>query len=173
MPASPAPVSRRLLVAGGLGGAALALSGCDLLDDVLGREDDPGVSGSPSGAVTPTAPAEDADSTLVEDVVTAISATSALVAATTTAVPALAKTTATLTRLHAAHVAELGATITAPATPPAASGPRPAALRRLLRAEADLQTRLVGAAQQAQSGALAQLFAAMAAAIAQQRAVLG
>lgn len=172
MPASPAPVSRRLLVAGGIGGVALALSGCDLVDDVLGREDDPGVSGSPSGAVTPTAPAKDADSALVEDVITAISATSALVTATAAAVPALAKVTATLTRLHTAHVTELGGTITAATTPPAASGPRPAALRRLLRAEAGLQTRLVEAAQQAQSGALAQLFAAMAAALAQQQAVL-
>lgn len=173
MPASLPPVSRRLVVAGGLGGAALALSGCDALDDVLGRNDDPGVSGAASGTVTPTAPAADADSTLVDTVVAAISGTSALVAATGTAVPGLAKITASLTRLHTAHATELGGTLstTPPATP--VTGPRAAALRRLLRAEADLQDRLVAAAGQAHSGALAQLFAAMAAALAQQRAVLG
>lgn len=172
MPASPPPVSRRLVVAGGIGGAALALSGCDLLDDVLGGDDDPGVSGTPSGTVTPTAPAADADSTLVEGVVTAISGTSALATATGAAVPGLARATATLTRIHASHAAELGGTITPATPPPAVPAARAAALRRLLRAEADLQGRLVDAAQQAHSGALAQLFAAMAAALAQQQAVL-
>ena len=173
MPASPSPLSRRLVVAGVLGGAAVAVSGCDVVDDVLGRGESPGVSSSASGAVTPTAPAADADSALVEGVVAAISATSALATATGAAFPGLRRATATLTRMHAGHAAELGGKVDAakPARP--VTGARPAALRRLLRAEADLQDQLVGAAQQAHSGALAQILASMAAAIAQQRVVLG
>ena len=45
------------------------------------------------------------------------------------------------------------------------------ARERLLRAEEKLQQQLVRAAVEAESGALAQVFASMAAAIAQERAV--
>ncbi|GAA1524477.1 hypothetical protein [Nocardioides humi] len=166
MPDSPASVPRRLVLAGGLGGAALALAGCDLLDDVLGGDDDPGVS----GAVTPTAPPADADSTLVEGILEAIAATGALATATGTAFPGLARIGSRLARLHDAHAAELGGTATT--DPPQVAAARKPARAALLAAEADLQERLVGAAQQARSGALAQVLAAMAAAIAQQRAVL-
>ncbi len=61
MPARATPIPRRVLVTGSLAGAALLAAGCDPVDDLLGGEDDPGVS----GAVTPTAPAVDADSDLV------------------------------------------------------------------------------------------------------------
>ncbi|WP_436698406.1 hypothetical protein [Nocardioides sp. BYT-33-1] len=169
MPVSPAPVSRRLLLAGGIGGATLVLTGCDLIDDVLGGPDDtddPGVS----GAVTPTAPAEDADSDLVEGVLGAISAAGALASATAATVPGLARPGSRLRRMHDAHAAELGGAVDAPA--PTVSGERATARAALLTAEAELQQELVEAALRAHSGGLAQVLAAMAAAVAQQRAVL-
>ncbi|MDQ6524248.1 hypothetical protein RB608_11580 [Nocardioides sp. LHD-245] len=169
MPDSPPPVSRRLVLAGGIGGATLALTGCDLIDDVLGGPDDTGAPGV-SGAVTPTAPAADADSSLVGDTVEAISTTGALAAAVAAGFPALARRGARLARIHDAHAAELGGAVTAAA--PAVPGDPKQAWATLLAAEAELQQRLVAAAQQAHSGALAQVLAAMAAALAQQQAVL-
>ncbi|MCR1781740.1 hypothetical protein KVF89_04260 [Nocardioides carbamazepini] len=169
MPDSPPSVSRRLVLAGGIGSAALVLAGCDLIDDVLGDDDDPGVS----GAVTPTAPAADADSTLVEGVVEAISATGALATATAAAAattPGLGRAGARLARIHDAHAAELGGSVAADA--PEVPGDAQQAWAALLAAEAELQHRLVEAAQQAHSGALAQVLAAMAASLAQQQAVL-
>ncbi|WP_408899039.1 hypothetical protein ACJ5H2_07985 [Nocardioides sp. R1-1] len=166
MPASPSPVSRRLVLAGGLGSAGVVLTGCDVLDDVLGEGGDT----RPSGAVSPTAPAADADSALVEEVLAAIATTSALAAATGGAFPALAKTASRLGRLHDAHAAELGGAVSAPA--PSVATDRASARAALLAAEADLRARLVAAARQARSGALAQVLAAMAAGLAQQEAVL-
>ena len=166
MPDSPTPLTRRGLLAGGLGGLALAASGCDAIDGVLGGEE-----AEQPGAVTPTAPAADADGVLVEEVAAAIAAAAALAAATAAAVPSLAPLVRPLERVHAAHAAELGwsGTADAPDVRPA-KGP---ALRRVLRTEAALQDRLVAAVQDAQSGAVAQVLASMAAAVAQQRAVLG
>lgn len=151
---------------GGLAASALALVGCDAVDDLLGDEDDPGVS----GAVSPTAPAVDADSDLVATVLEAVTATGALATAVGTAVPSLASAATRLARLHEAHAAELGGADQADA--PAVPAGRAAALRRLEQAESRLQDRLVTAAGEAESGALAQVLASMAAAVAQQRAVL-
>lgn len=166
MSRSPLPLSRRGLVVGGLAGSAVLLGGCDAVGDLLDGDDDPGVS----GAVTPTAPAVDADSTLVTEVARAIAATSALATATGTTVTALARTGSHLARIHDAHLAELGGAEAAQA--PVVPTGRGAAREGLLLAEQRLQDRLVLAAGTAESGALAQVFAAMAAAIAQQRAVL-
>lgn len=165
MPDRVSHLSRRAFVAFGVGGAALALTGCDAIDSVF-NEDDPA---SP-GAVTPTAPAADADSTLVDEVVTAIAEAGALAAATGTTIAPLARIGARLARIHASHASELGQTETA--APPVVTGPKAVALRTLLASETALQERLVTAAQSAESGALAQVFASMAAALAQQRAVL-
>lgn len=151
---------------GALAASALALVGCDAVDDLLGDEDDPGVS----GAVTPTAPAVDADSDLVATVLEAVTATGALATAVGTTVPALASAATRLARLHEAHAVELGGADQADA--PAVPAGRAAALRRLEQAETRLQERLVTAAGEAESGALAQVLASMAAAVAQQRAVL-
>lgn len=155
---------RRTFLALLTGGSAVALAGCDALDQVLGDDgpDEPGVS--------PTAPPVDADSTLVGDVARAIAVAAALATATGTAVPALARPALRLTRLHEAHAAELQSTTTA--DQPAVTGDRSAARAALLQSEADLQDRLVDAARSAGSGALAQLFASMAAGVAQQRAAL-
>lgn len=151
---------------GGLAGAALALAGCDAVDDLLDGDDGPGVS----GAVSPTALAVDADSDLVATVLDEVTATGALATAVGTTVPALAGAATRLARLHEAHATELGGAdpVDAPVVPTA----RAAALRSLARAEARLQDRLVEAAGRAESGALAQVLASMAAAVAQQRAVL-
>lgn len=160
MPAGPRPVPRRLVLLGGIGATTLVLTGCDAIDDVLGSGDDPGVS----GAVTPTAPAADADSTLVETVLAAVSTTGALAAATADALPGL-KVAARLARVHDAHAAELGGSVTATASEVAAD--RPAARAALVTAETALRDRLVGAAREAHSGGLAQVLASMAAALAQ------
>lgn len=153
-------------MAGGLAGSALALTGCDAVGDLLDGDDDPGVS----GAVTPTAPAVDADSDLVAAVLEAVAAAAATATAVGTTVPALAGVATRLARLHEAHATELGGADQADA--PAVPKGRAAALRLLARTEAGLQERLVKAAGEAGSGALAQVFASMAAAVAQQRAVL-
>ncbi|THJ04667.1 hypothetical protein E7Z54_08045, partial [Nocardioides sp.] len=78
----PTHLSRRGLLAGGLGGLAVLATGCDAVGDVLGGEEGPGTS----GAVSPTAPAADADGVLVEEAAAAIAATAALAAATGAAV---------------------------------------------------------------------------------------
>lgn len=166
MPRTPLSLTRRTLVTGGLAGTALALAGCDAVDGILGGDEDPGVSGQ----VTPTAPAVDGDSALVTEIAGAIAAVGALATATGAKVPALARTGAHLARIHQAHVDRLGGA--EPVDPPAVPAARPAALQRLLQAEERLQDRLVEAAGQAGSGGLAQVLASMAAAVAQQRAVL-
>lgn len=166
MPRTPLSLTRRALVTGGLAGTAFALSGCDGVDGLLGGDDDPGVSGE----VSPTAPAVDDDSALVSEVAAAIAAVAALATATGTTVPALARVGAHLARLHEAHLERLGGA-EAP-DPPAVPATRRAALARLLQAEVRLQDRLVAAAGEAGSGGLAQVLASMAAAVAQQRAVL-
>lgn len=153
-------------MAGGLAGTALALVGCDTVDDLLDSDEDPGVSGT----VSPTAPAVDADSDLVATVLDALTAAAALATAVGTTVPALAGVATRVARLHDAHVTELGGS--GPAEAPVVPAGRAAALRRLAEAEARLQDRLVTAAGEAESGALAQVLASMAAAVAQQRAVL-
>ena len=173
MPAALPSASRRLVVAGGLGGLALALTGCDQVDKLFGGADDSGVSTGPGTTVSPTAPAEDADSALVDEIVTVLSTTAALATQVGTQVPSLARIGARLARLHDAHVRELGATPAAGTPPPKVPAARRPALRQLLAGESDLQNQLVAAAQSAHSGALAQLLASMAAAVAQQRAVIG
>jgi hypothetical protein len=137
--------------------------------DLLDGDDEPGVS----GAVTPTAPAVDADSALVTEVAQAIAATGALATATATTLAPLARLGTHLARIHAAHLAELGGDgpDDQTAVPVVPTGRR-AALTALLLAEERLQDRLTVAAGAAQSGALAQVFASMAAAVAQQRTVL-
>lgn len=169
MPDRVSHLSRRGFLAAGVGGAAVAVTGCDALDEVFGDADSP-----EPGAVSPAAPAADADSVLVDEVSTAIAKAGALATATGTTIPALARIGLRLARIHEAHAAELGRNAPAdpPADPPVVKGSKATALRRMWRTETALQDQLVAAAQAAESGALAQVFASMAAGLAQQQAVL-
>ncbi|WP_183099364.1 hypothetical protein [Nocardioides pelophilus] len=163
---SPVPRASRRFVLTGTGAAAGVLlvgaaAGCGQRQaDMTGP-----------AAVDPTEPAVDADSDLVETIGAQIAAALALAAATGAAFDQLRPLTRRLVAVHRFHLGELGrpdegrhGTVKgSPAT----------ARARLLRSEETLQQRLVRAALDAESGALAQVFASMAAAIAQQRAVTG
>ena len=124
---------------------------------------------APAGAVDPTEPAVDADSDLVESIGKQLTKALSLALATGTSVPGLRPLARRLTSLHRAHLDELS-------QPDQADGGKVAgsvetARARLLRSEEQLQGRLVRAALDAESGALAQVLASMAAAVAQERAV--
>jgi hypothetical protein len=114
---------------------------------------------------------KDSDQVLVDATAAAIGRRAAIVDATVAAHVALAAPLQPLTKLHAAHYTALGATagtLEGPAVSPDAA----AALTSLRSSETDLQKELAGAAGAATSGALAQTFASMAAAVAQQLATL-
>lgn len=164
---SPVPrASRRSVLTGSVATAATLLvgatAGCGLrqTDETTG-----------STAVDPTEPAVDADSDLVEAVGTRITGALALAAATGAAFGQLRPLTRRLVSVHRSHLGELGRPDEGRRG--AVKGSPAAARDRLLRSEEELQQRLVRAALDAESGALAQVFASMAAAIAQQRAVTG
>lgn len=155
--------SRRALLGGSLAGAAALLTGCGELDSSSGA--------TAPGAADPTAPAVDADSDLVADVVEEITSALALATATATSFPGLRAFARDLGDLHRAHLGELGAP-TGPKRPRRPVEDDAASARaKLLRAEERLQGDLVEAAGAAGSGALAQVFASMAAAVAQRRAL--
>ncbi len=122
-----------------------------------------------AGAVDPTEPAVDADSDLVESVSKQLASALSLALATATSVPALRPLARRLASLHRSHLDELS-------EPDEADGGKvtgsvETARARLLRSEEKLQHQLVESALSAESGALAQVFASMAAAVAQERAV--
>ncbi len=139
-------------------GTAIALAGCGLRDD---PETDP-------GAVETTAPAVDADSDLVTAVAAVIATAWATAAEAAKAVPAVRPAARSFAALHRAHLDRLGVDpdrTEAVALDPARAG------TQLRGREEQLRDRLVRAAVQAESGALAQVFASMAAAIDQRLAV--
>jgi hypothetical protein len=148
--------SRRTAVGGALAGL-VALSGCD---------PDPG-SDEPTSQQT-TAPAVDGDAALVDGMAERIVETRAIVAEARRLHDDLRRPLRPLVDLHAAHLEALDPvdgtfeTLTS----------SPQGLKQVRRAEASLQRHLVGASVRAESGALAKLFASMAAAVAQHLAVL-
>ncbi|KAA1428903.1 hypothetical protein [Nocardioides antri] len=159
----PTPASRRAVLAGttaaGAAALAAAAAGCGLV-----REDE-----QSAGAVDTTAPAVDADSDLVSSVAEQLAETLSLVLSTGASVRPVRPLTRRFAALHRAHLDELGQSGDVSAGRVAGS---PATARaRLLRAEERLQAGLARAALKAESGALAQVFASMAAAVAQERAV--
>ncbi|PWN03486.1 hypothetical protein DJ010_05035 [Nocardioides silvaticus] len=165
MPSRAPRASRRaVLVSGGLAGAAAiatTLSGCGSAD--------PGAADS-AGAADPTAPAVGADSDLADRVAEHLGETLTLALSTGASFPALRPLTRRLVALHRAHLDEIGR----PGDDISGGrvdGGAETARARLLRAEDKLQGRLVRAALEAESGALAQVLASMAAAVAQQRLV--
>jgi hypothetical protein len=149
----PNPVaSRRTAIAAGLAGL-LAVTGCDA---------DPGSDGPASPQTS--APPVDADSDLVDEVLQHIAETAAVV---TEVRRRDRRAVRPLVELHAAHSRAL----------PAGSSevltlPRPRSLDQVRDAETKLQRQLTDAAVRAESGALAKLFASMAAAVAQHLAAL-
>lgn len=152
--------SRRAVVAGGAGLVATLATGCG-----------PTVPGdAPGGVADPTEPAVDADSGLVEEVTSALAGALGTASATGRAHPPLRPLSRDLVALHRRHGDELGGL---PPAEPAGRPPRQEAAARaaLLAAEERLERRLVQAALAAESGALAQTFASMAAAVAQRRVV--
>lgn len=158
------PLTRRAFTGTAVATTATALVGCEVLDG----------SGSPppgKAQTTPTLAAPDADSELATRVGGAVADTGALAAAIAGAIPALAGDAGRLARLHAAHATLLGHPDAA--TPPTIPRDGARARRRLATAEKQLQADLVAGALEASGGALAQTLASMAAAVAQQRTVLG
>lgn len=137
----------------------LTLSGCGTT-----RADDVG-----GAAADTTVPAVDADSDLVERVGGQLTGALALAGATASSVPQVRPLARRLTALHRAHLAELSQSDDI--EDGTVKGSAETARARLLRSEEKLQQQLVRAALDAESGALAQVFASMAAAIAQERAV--
>lgn len=150
MPNTP-PLPRRALVAGSVGAVvAAALSAC----------------GSRESAGTPTAgaPAAASDTELVEEVSVSIAGLMGY-ARGITRVPGLRTLAQPFVALHHVHLERLGW------SGKAHGGDATASREAFLDAERRLQAHLVRAAGQAESGALAQVFASMAAAVAQQVAV--
>lgn len=155
---SRSPVARRGLLLGGAGAVLAVAAGC-------GTEDTAPASSAP------TADAVGADSDLVERVVAEIGTALGAAAATARRHRRLRGLARPFADLHRTHLERLEAD----ADDPGADAPADEAAARaaLLRAEERLQRRLVAAAVDAESGALAQVFASMAAGVAQQREVSG
>lgn len=155
-PAIDPLTSRRTALSGALAGL-VAVTGCDA---------EPG-SEDPAPDQT-TAPAVDADAGLVEQVVESILSTGAIVDLARGSSAELRRRLRPLVDLHAAHLEALDPF---DGTYETLTDGRPD-LQQVRRAEALLQRHLVGASVRADSGALAKLFASMAAAVAQHLAVL-
>lgn len=156
-------------------------AGCSL-DSLDPTSEDPiltptsGPSATGSDAVTPTTPAEEPDAvddaSLVEEVLAAVALAHRTARANARLHPETAAALRPFEALHQLHGDELGGLprttgrVTAPGDSPAQ------VLARVGRGEARLQRTLVAAAGSAGSGALAQTFASMAAAVAQLRTTL-
>ena len=159
-------VRRRTALAGLLGGLAapLLVSGCDA-DDLRPPEDE---EPTPSATTEPGAPS--ADETLVDEVLTALTAALAVLAQARTA-PAIQEPVKLLLRAHRQHVEVLEGQLVHQAPP--GQSPDPAVeLLLVRRSERDLHATLVDAAGRAESGALARLLASMSASVTQHLAVL-
>lgn len=161
MPDRPTATTRRTAIAGALGGLAL-IAGCDL-DDL-----DPTADPTPSdGQPDDFEPAQDADATLVDEVLNELQGLIELLSVEGSKHPRLAEPLTTLVDLHLAHREALGGD-------PIAAGivaeptPRPAEALLLIRTrELSAQRRLTDWCVRANSGALARLLASMSAAVAQ------
>ena len=161
MPIGPVATTRRTTLTGGLA-AMLTVSACDLetLDPRSGPEgDEPGL-----------APAVDADSTLVDEVLNGISVSSGELAVLRRKRPEVRDSASVFLGLHRAHADALGGL-------PAAAGPvenpvRGDSMARLRSIESNAQRALAAAAVRAESGALAKLLASMSAGVAQHLAAL-
>ncbi len=176
MPGSSLPTSRRAALGVLLGASAvtgLGMVGCTIRDDApaASTPPTPGTSGSGERSSSPSPTAGD-DGATVNAVVAALGATHAQVVAIGRSNPGLRSTTTRLQRLHEAHGETLGGLATVPRSRVRSGDTDKVARRRLSAAEAALQRTLSDAAVAVASGDLAATLASMAAAVAQQRAVL-
>ena len=148
-----AVTSRRTALGGALAGL-VAVTGCD---------DDPRWGTAPRGE--PSAPPADADAELVDRVGAHIATAWAAVSSARRQSPELRRSLRPLQRLHEAHLAVLDAGKDLESR-------SQQVVREVRAAETTLQRQLTDAAVRAESGALAKVLASMAAAVAQQLAVL-
>jgi hypothetical protein len=158
-------VSRRSLITGAAGVAALVLTGCSAGDSTSPEEaPQPPAELAPDVAVATRALAE-------------IRAVSAAVGSTVRRHPATRSALAPLGQMHAAHEASLAdavpdrASTTATPAPYVVPRRREVALRAVTTREQRLHATLDALALRAQSGDFARLLASMGAAIGQQLAV--
>lgn len=142
---------------------AALVAGCDALPDPT---TEPATSPATGPAASPTGPAT-TDDDLAARVLDDLAAATALAETIARRHPDLRGVAQPFATLHRSHGAMLGDL--PPATVPRVR--RKQARDDLRKQERRLQDRLVQAAGSAESGALAQAFAAMAAAVAQQREV--
>ena len=172
-----AAATRRAALGGALATLA-AVSACDLAQPVdqpagrtVGRSGDASGDASitPSGGVS--APAEDPDAALVDEVLADLGELAALVAAGARFAP-LRAPMRTLAALHAAHVEALDGEPFAGRSPGVRFTGPAEALRRVRAGEQQAQRRLADWSVAAESGALARLLASMSAGVAQHLAVL-
>jgi hypothetical protein len=148
----PKPVTSRRTALGGALAGLVAVTGCD---------GDTRSSDAPR--TEPTAPPADADAELVDEVGERITKAWEAVSSARKQSPELRRSLRPLQRLHEEHLSVLDI-----ATGPASQ----AVTRDVQAAETTLQRQLTDAAVRAESGALAKVLASMAAAVAQQLAVL-
>lgn len=167
-PSPTSALSRRALLAGGVGIVAVGAAGCSV-NNPFSDEKTPAAE-----AVRDLAP----DVAIAVEAVTRIEAAATAVAATESAQPSLAQRLTGLHRLHQAHLAAVRDAVpdrvdTAATAAPAPVPPKPAvALARLVVTERTLHAQLTALALRAESGPFARLLGSMAAGISQQLAVL-
>lgn len=163
-PTTSAVASRRTALGGALAGL-VALSACDTDTSSSGG---PAI-GASTGATVRTGTTDDPDAALVDQVASRILGTLGTVLDVRSASRRLRPTLTPLVRLHEAHLSELDAGRQKPQTGSPTGGTDIAGVRA---AESQLQRQLTDASVGAESGALAEALASMAAAVAQHLAVL-
>lgn len=170
----PLPRTTRRTALGGSLAAVLGASGCSLLSGSDDARPSAGATAPSPGApgATETVPGPDVDADLVTDVLRQLSITHRVVHENRRAHASLRPALAPLERLHAAHADELGDLVPVVGRVADRAEAPAVALARVATAEDRLERRLVRAAIAAESGALAQLLASMAAAVAQERTLL-
>lgn len=157
----PRPMPSRRTTLGGALAGLVVLAGCD--DDPSSREP---TFGPHTDATVASDPPEDPDATLVDRVEVQIAAALGVAQRVRSTNPRLHRAVRPVVELHEAHLVELDA------GRQRSRIDSPAGLPELRAAESGLQRQLTDAAVAAESGALALLFASMAAAVAQRLAVL-
>jgi hypothetical protein len=165
LPTTSPVASRRTALAGTLAGL-VALAACD--DDTSSSSEP--VIGASTGATVATGPTDDPDAALVEQVTNQVLSALAAASSIRRSRQDLRRPLTRLVRMHQAHLLALGLKGDRAALHSIEVGADE--LVALRRAESTLQRQLTDASVAAESGALAEVLASMAAAVAQHLAVL-